>query len=63
MCEFRYAVPWLYQKGGTQRSMGVLSVVRLEQDPQKSCKMIDTKNADLRILVRTNFREVCPDFI
>ena len=33
------------------------------QDPWNSCKMIDTKNADFRILVRTNFREVCPDFI
>ena len=33
------------------------------QDPRKSCKMIDTKIADFEILVRTNFREVCPDFI
>ena len=35
----------------------------LEEDPGKSCKMIDTKIADFQILVRTNFGEVCPDFI
>ena len=25
--------------------------------------MLDTKHADFRLLVRTNFREICPDFI
>ena len=34
-----------------------------KRTPPKSCKMIDTKNTDFRILVRTNFRDVCSDFI
>ena len=34
----------------------------LSQDPRKSCKMLDTKKTDFRILVHTIFREVYLNF-
>jgi len=39
------------------------SITQPDQDPVNSSKMLDTKNADFRILVHTNFRRVGPDFI
>ena len=33
------------------------------EDPWNSRQMIDTKNTNFQIFVRTNFREVSPDFI